>query len=104
MKKKEYRLDEAIKNFYKTDALKTDLAKSVSESVFVKPSAVRSSLDKWLFVFVAILISVGLMYSFSLLRQVSFPALCLILFSVVSFVGLARKEYNLFSKRLLSMN
>ena len=104
MSKKEYKLDEAIKNFYTTAPLKTNLAKTIPERVFMKPEEVRSPMDKWLYVFAVILVFIGLMYSFSFFQHISMPAFFLILFSIVSFAGLARKEYSLFSRRLLSMN
>ena len=99
---KAYNLREAIKQFHKTEPLKIDLANTVANKIFVnvkKPSVI---LENWLYVFVAVIVVGGLIYSFSLFSNYSLPSMFLVLVTVACYFGLSAKEYWVISKRLLS--
>ena len=99
---KQYSLDEAIRNFYKIEPLKIDLAKTVTSKVYVIPKKISSALDNWLYVFVAVLTVCGLIFSFTLFANYSLPTMFLVLIPVACYFGLSAKEYSLLSKQLLS--
>jgi hypothetical protein len=49
---KEYKLEEAIKNFYTTEPLKADLATTVADKVFEKHKKVYPAFETWLYIFI----------------------------------------------------
>ena len=99
---KEYNLKVVINKFYKTDPLRIDLANTVANRIFVKSKIEIALLDKWLYVFVAVLVSCGLIYSFILVNPSSLLLALVIILPIVFFSGLSVKEYKLMSKRCLS--
>jgi hypothetical protein len=99
---KEYSLDEAIKNFYKSEPLKIDLANTVANKAFIKRNEVSVVWDKWLYVFAAAIILGALIYSFNFLKDFSLSLLLLIVIPMVSYFGLSAKEFLLMSKKLPS--
>ena len=99
---KKYSLDEAIRNFYKIEPLKIDLAKTVASKIYAIPKNSSATLDKWLYVFVAALTVSGLIFSFSHFRDYSLPTTLLVLIPVAGYFGLSAKEYSLMSKHFLS--
>ena len=99
---KEYKLEEAIKNFYPTEPLQADLATTVAEKVFEKHKKVYPAFDTWLYIFIGILVIAGIVYSFSFLNQFSVLSGLMILISIALYFTLFFKEYLLIHKRLLS--
>jgi hypothetical protein len=100
--KKRYHLDEAIKTFYKTDALKVDLAASVANKVFAEHKKAYAFLDRGLYLLVSVLVIGGVFYCFSLFKQLPAVLILLITVGIVSYFLLSYKEYTVMSKRLLS--
>lgn len=100
--KKTYSLGEAIKQFHKTEPLKIDLANTVANKVFVKAKMPSVILENWLYVFVAVIVVGGLIYSFSLFSNDLLPLYFLFLIPVACYFGFSVKEYWVMSKRLLS--
>ncbi len=92
-KDKHYNLEEAIKNFYKSEPLKIDLANTVANKVFAKPKEVSVVSDKWLYIFVAILIVCGLIYIFSFLKEFSQPYVLLIFIPLIGYFGLSLRSF-----------
>lgn len=99
---KEYNLKVVINKFYKTEPLRIDLAATVANRIFVKNKIEIALLDKWLYAFVAVLVSCGLIYSFIILNPSSILLALTIILPIVFFSGLSVKEYKLMSKRFLS--
>lgn len=98
----QYRLDEAIKNFYKAEPLKIDLSKTVANKVFAKKKETSFVFDKVLF-FIGCLIAVGaVIYCFSLFGKLSMPFVMLSLILIVCFFVLSLKEYSVLSKKVLN--
>ena len=103
MKKKEqYKLGEAIQNFYKTEPLKIDLANATADKIFVKTKDASPVFDKWLYTFAAILFAIGMIYCFSIFSRFSLQLILLTLVPAACYFGLSVKEHLLISKRLIS--
>ena len=100
--KKQYNLEESIKYFHKTEPLKIDLSKSVADRIFGKSKEVADKFDKWLYVFITILIAAGLIYSTTLLKDFPLPLMCVIILLLSGYLVLSFKEISIVSKRLLS--
>ncbi|MEP7371835.1 MAG: hypothetical protein ABI675_00515 [Chitinophagaceae bacterium] len=101
-KKQQYELGEAIKNFYETKPLQSDLAKSVANKVFGRRKEAAPVFDRWLYAFAAILFAAGMIYCFSIVRQFSLSLISLVLIPAACYIGLSVKEHWLISKKLLS--
>ncbi len=99
-----YSLDEAIKKFYNSEPLKIDLATTVANKVFVKRNEDSIEWDKWLYVFVAVLIAGALIYSVSFFKDFSLSLFLLIVIPMVSYFGLSAKEFLLMSKKIPRLN
>jgi len=96
-------LYKAIKEFQKTEPLKMDLATTVADKIFVKRKIKMVVLDKWIYAFVAALVVIGLIYSFSLVNPSSLLSMLVLLIPIIFYIGLSIKEYKLLSKRFLSL-
>jgi len=103
--KNEEKIDlyEAIKEFQKTEPLKMDLATTVADKIFVKHKTKMVVLDKWFYAFVAALVIIGLIYSFSLVNSSTLLSILVLLIPIIFYLGLSVKEYKLMSKRILSL-
>src|SRR6188474_1499766 len=101
-RQKEYKLEEAIKNFYTTKPLKADLATTVADKVFEKHKKVYPAFETWLYIFIGVLVAAGIIYSFSFFNHFSVPSGLMILISIAFYFSLFFKEYLLIHKRLLS--
>lgn len=98
--KEQYSLSEAVQKFYKTEPLKSDLAKTVTDRVFVKEKKVSFVFDRVLY-FIGCFIAVGaVIYCLSLFGKLSISFLLLFLIIVVSFFSLSVKEYSVMSKKV----
>jgi len=94
-KQQKYTLAEAIRKLDYPEPLKVDLAITVSEKLFVKQKATASSWDKWIYLFLMVLVACGIFYCFSLLNQVSLLYLFLLIPPVIFSFALSAKEYSL---------
>ena len=95
-------LGEAIRNFYKTEPLQTDLANAVANKVFAKPKEASPVFDKWLYAFAAILFAGGMIYCVSIFRQFSLSLILLAMIPAACYIGLSVKEHLLISKKFIS--
>ena len=100
--KQQYELGEAIKNFYETEPLQTDLSKAVANKVFTKRKESTLVFDKWLYTFAAILFAAGMIYCVRVASQFSLSFILLLLIPAACYIGLAVKEHWLISKKFLS--
>jgi hypothetical protein len=100
--KRQYELGEAIKNFYETEPLQTDLANAVASKVFEKRKESSPVFDKWLYAFAAILFAAGMIYCVRIASQFSLSFILLLLIPAACYIVLAVKEHWLISKKLLS--
>src|SRR4051812_44922447 len=103
-KQKEYSLEEAVKSFYKTEPLKTDLAARVADTIFSKGKKSSPVFETWLYAFAVILTIAGIIYGLNYLIQVSVLSGLLIIISIAVYLTLSFKEYSVTAKKLLFKN
>ena len=98
--KNQYNLDEAVKELYKTEPLRQDLASTVANKVFAKQKTASSVLDKILVVTLFFVITASLVYGFSLLGGITLTAVLIFVITIAGFIGLSVKEHLIMLKRI----
>ena len=105
MKKKEqYLIEEAIKNFYKTEPLKNDLATTVVNRVFAKKEKPSMEFDYWAYFILSLIIVGSIGYYFSLLTKLSLSPILMLLMATGGVAWLSFKEFTILSKKLLEID
>ena len=98
--KKRYALGDAIKNSYKTEPLKIDLAETVADKAFNGPKKPSAVLDSGLYVFFAVLIVASIIYCLIFFKEFFLSPSFLFLIPIVAYFGLAAKEFMTMSKKI----
>lgn len=93
MDKKEYKLGEAIHQFYVMEPLRHDLANVVADRIFEKQKQGADVVDKAIYLIAVVLLVIGVVYGFSLTGNFAGIAVILIVFMVLILAMAARKEY-----------
>lgn len=98
--KNQYKLDEAIKEFYKIEPLQQDLATTVANKIFAEQKKESTVLDKTLLITLGFAVVVSLIYVLSLLSEISFATALMFVVAIVGFIGLSVKEHFVLLRRI----